>query len=349
VQLLKEKKGYLVFRITLFLLLLSGCALPPISAPSRFPEFQERAIASGSTYLLPQWSKDGQYLAYIDMRSETLQVYDTNSETTWTVATRVDYANYSWASNGELSYLDYRPDLSGSPFPSIVDLHQVSLRGTNDRIIAHSLSNPTDFIWMSDNKRLLILLEEQKQIGQYRTNNVYMLDLETGQIELYLESLELGLTHIVMIALSTDETVLMIYGMTGQQSEPVQMLVYDLELDTIRKRIVPRQVVPSESADDPQLSPALGGSRNDEWVAGDRWFLAVVNAPTGECYNYALFFLDAIDTSNSFCIPSQGIIADPILSPDLTHIAYINVVAPGQEFLMIGNFPDAIKERLQSP
>ena len=66
-----------------------------------------------------------------------------------------------------------------------------------------------------------------------------------------------------------------------------------------------------------------------------------------ECYNYALFFFDLNDLDRSFCIPSTGVFAAPVISPDLSKISYVAVIGPGDNYLMIGDVTPNLLEQLE--
>lgn len=327
--------------------MLAGCGLLFRSAPPRFPQFSERQIAGPGVYQIPQWSPDGRYLAFLDTsRDPILKVYDTETETSWNVATNVYIrsGHFSWGPDGNLTYLIYRPDLSGSPYPVMSELHQVDLNGNNDTIIA-TLSDPGDFVWFGDGKRLAILLTEPSSHTYF--NDVYLLNSRTGNPELLLKAEDLDLQYIGSLALSPDEKSLLLDGIheeTGPLS--AQIVIYDLETQTVRKSIIPSQIIPPANATYPW--PGIGDSTNFGWVGGQRWLLASVNTSGGDCYNYALFFFDTHDLQNSFCIPTiEGIVGDPTISPDLTRISYVTVVGPGEYYVMIGNVTSDLLDKLE--
>lgn len=332
--------------LMLLMAILVGCmTLFPV-APPRFPQFDERRIAGPGTYQIPQWSPDGRYLAFLDVsRDPILKVYDTEAKAIRNVATNVSSAHFSWKPNGDLTYLKYHPNLSGSPYPIISELHQVDLNGESDEVIAADLSNAGDFAWFSDGTQMVILLTEQGSRTYF--NDVYILNVTTGITDIFLEAESIDLDFIVSLALSPDDKSLLIYG-TREMNGPLsaQIVVFDLETQTIRNRIIPSQVVPSGNANYPW--PGIGDSTNFGWVGGQQWFLASVNTPSGDCYNYALFFFDTHDLQSSFCIPTvEGVFDFPAISPDLSKISYVTVVGPGEYYVMIGNVTSDLLDRME--
>lgn len=321
--------------------MLTGCGLLFRSAPPRFPQFSERQIAGPGVYDIPQWSPDGRYLAFLDTsRDSLLKVYDTETEASWHVATNVSSAHFSWGPNGNLTYLKYRPDLSGSPDPMISDLHQVNLKGDNDTIIA-TLSDPGDFVWFNDGERIAILLREP------RSDAIYIFNMTSDTTDLLLEAQDLDLQHIVSIALSVDEKSLLLHGVHEENGQyEGQIIIYDLETQTVLDRLIQSQIIPAGNTDYP--IPTIGDGTNFDWVGGRRWLLARANTPGGDCYNYALFFFDTHDSRNNFCIPTDGgIFADPTISPDLTRISYVTVVGPGEYYIMLGNVTSDLLDKLK--
>jgi Tol biopolymer transport system component len=110
---------------------LTGCGVLSAfsSPPPRFTQFGESALTSTGSFESPQWSRDGRYLAYLDTTHDpALVVYDTLDKVSWTAATNISTVHFSWTPDGHLTYLRYRPDLSGSPYPTIHDLHQVDFK-----------------------------------------------------------------------------------------------------------------------------------------------------------------------------------------------------------------------------
>ena len=325
------------------MVMLVGCGVLFPAAPPSFPQFAERSIAGPGSYQIPQWSPDSRSLAFID-RAPNLLVYDTQTQSTWTVATNVSTAHYSWTPNGNLSYLKYRPNSTRLTDPVTLDLHQVDLNGENDEIIAANLSDAKDFAWFGDGERLLILLTDPDSDTYYR--DLYRLNTVTDTTDLLLKANDIGFQNILSLALSSDEKSILVEGIHEDNGDyEAQIVIYDLENQSILDKIIPGQIIPSGGINYPV--PVTGDSTNFGWIGGQRWLLAKVNTPGGECYNSALFFFDMRDLQNSFCIPTiAGIISDPTISPDLSKITYITVAGVGQDYLMIGDVPPDLLTKL---
>jgi hypothetical protein len=162
-----------------------------------------------------------------------------------------------------------------------------------------------------------------------------------------LEAEELDLQYVGSLALSEDEKSILVDGNRAENGPlSAQIVIYDLETQTIQNRIIPSQVIPPRDATYPW--PVIGGGTNFGWIGGQRWLLAKVNTPSGECYNYALFFFDTHDLQNSFCIPTvAGVFGDPTISPDLTKISYVTVVGPGAFYVMVGSMTTDLLDKLE--
>lgn len=327
-------------------LLVTGYRLLVPPAPERFPQFAEQSITSPGLYASPQWSPDSRYLAYLnDGVSTALVVYDTQTGQSWTAATDVDSTHYRWTPNGSLSYLKYRPDLSGMPFPIISDLHRVSRDGQNDHVIAAKLSHAGDFDWFSDGERVVITLTDPAL--HTNDNDLYLLNARTGSAELLLESKAISLDYIVMIALTPDEGSLLIYGIQQEASQvAARIVLYSLDTHTVLEQFLPREIIPAGNTTYPPAG--IGDGTNAAWVGGRRWFLSSAMTPDGECHNYALFFFDMNNLQNSFCIPTrEGIVTAPVIAPDLSRVSYLTVVGPGSIYVMLSPLPAELWERLE--
>lgn len=323
---------------------MAGCGIL-FSASPRLPQFSEHSIIGPGAYTIPQWSPNSRYLAFLDL-TPNLIVYDTENGNQWTEASDVSSAHFSWTPDGTaLTYLKYRPDLSGSPYPIISDMHRVDLNSGADTVIAPNLSSAGDFAWFSDGQRAAILLTEPSSHTYY--NDVYLLDTRTGTTSLMLKTSDLDLQTLSMLALSPDEKSILVYGIDGKNgASSAQIILYDLETKTVRERLIPSQIIPG--SDGKYLWSGLLDSTNFGWVGGQRWFLTDINTPGGECYNYALFFFDMNDSQKSFCIPTRiGIIGDATISPDLTKISYVTVEGPGNEYVVIGDVTPDLLNKLE--
>ncbi len=331
--------------IILFLacsLILSGCGL--IAPAPRFPQFDEENITGPGSFWLPQWSNDGQYLAYIDDTNYKmgLVVYDTQTQSHWSVASFVSPIYFDWTPDDRLSYLDYRAELSGAPWPEVFDLHIVDRDGQDDQVVASNLYSPGNFAWFEDGVRLVIrLAESNTRDGK---GDIYILDTATGQKELLVTRQQLNIDYPAAIALSPNGKLLLIDGISTDVRES-PYIVFDIPNQTIGETFNPRKMIPVTET--PNLQPGMAIYLNWGWVGGEQWILASINTPNGDCYNYALFFIDTQNLNNSLCIPtSQGPFAAPTLTPDLSHIAYITVEGPGAYYVMIGELPADIQVKL---
>lgn len=324
-----------------FTVLLVGCSILSPSAPPRFPQLAEHQVAGPGTYQIPQWSSDSRYLAFLDVSSAPiLKVYDTETKTIRNVASGISSVHFSWTPTDDLTYLKNRPDLSGSPYPIISELHRVDLNGEKDEIIATNLSSVGDFAWFSDDQRIAILLREPNK------NAAYILNVMTGTTDLLLKAQDIELQYLATLTLSADDKTILIRGLHEENGLSLgQIVIYELETQTVLDRLIPSEIIPAGNINYPV--PAIGDGTNFGWVDGQRWLLASANTPGGDCYNYALFFFDTHDLQNSFCIPTvEGVFDYPTISPDLSRISYITVVSPGNYYVMIGNVTSNLRDKL---
>lgn len=327
------------------LLALAGCSvLSP--APARFPEFVERQIAGPGNYNLPQWSPDSRYLAFLyENFYWTLSVYDTQTNTSWDIIANIYTGHFAWKPDGTLTYLKYSDEHNTSPYPRIFDLYQVDIHDRNDILIAENLSSVKDFEWFQDDQRLAILMDGPNT--SYGSNNaIYVLNVPNGETTLVIEAEDLDVDYFLTLSLKPDEKSLLIAGIDADMEELTgQYITYNLENRLVSDRFFDSQIIPSEPV--PYLWPVVGSATSDTWVK-ESWFLAKINTPNGECYNYALFFFNLRNLSNSFCIPTiVGIVSEPTISPDLSKISYVTVADPGRTYVMMADVPAALSERLK--
>lgn len=332
--------------IIVFLISLTGCGLLYQPDLQRFPQFAEYPVTTGGAYRIPQWSSDGRYLAFIERaRISNLVVYDVVNKTSWNAAVNVDNGHFSWTPDDKLTYLKYRRELSGSPVPRILDLHQVDPNGENDKTILSNLSGAGDFDWFSDGERVLILLSDPDE--QHFRNDIYILNITTGSSELLFDAQSVGFEYVSAIDMSPDEKLILIDAIPLKDGEYVNedVIIYSLETRSIVTKLNPSPVIGSNGIVYPTASTIM--QTNSAWLGGQRWFVSSSLTPGGKCYNYALFFMDTHDLENSFCIPSNvGIAGHFAISPDLTKISYVTTVGVGESYVMVGNITPDILEKL---
>jgi hypothetical protein len=331
--------------ISLCLILTVVLGLTSCGPPNRYPQFNEHAIAGSGIYDIPQWSPDGRYLAFIDRSdgANNLVVYDIEEEIDSVVAFHVDTTHFDWTSDGRLSYLRFRPDLSGSPYPAISDLRTVNVDGRNDTVAVESLLNSGDYGWLNNGQQLIILLAEPGD--RYGCRDAYHIDISTGNRQLLVSKEEVGVECIDTVAISKDESLLALIGYP--QGATAKLVVYDLRERRVVSQFSPREAIPPGDLGAPP--PSLSIASNLGWLPGNEWLVGEIGAPSGPCYRGGLFFLNVLELADSFCIPTadEGIIYAPTVSPDVTMISYITVLGPGSEYLMLGEVPAEIRDRLQ--
>jgi Tol biopolymer transport system component len=300
------------------------------------PQLKERAIAGPGRLDSPKWSTDGRYIAFLDDDRKALVVYEVDTGRTSTIGFGEYVTKYSWTPQGKLSYLKYRSDLSGSPFPEVYDLHQVNVDGTDNHVIVKSLYSPIAFNWHPDGQRIIgIFAEAASRDG---LGDIYLVDVSTGEREQLISRQKLKVESIDELSLAADGTILAVRGIRHINSRITSViLIYDLEARVARKEIVPRQVFPDLTMGD--LSLQLAGNH--------QWILFEGNVPEGKCFRNALFFLSTEDPALSFCIPTVG---DPIkvpsLSPDARHIAFTSLVGPGANYVMLADLTSEYRSQL---
>lgn len=324
--------------------LLIGYMMLSNSPPSRFPQFNEHAITGGGRYILPQWSPDSRYLAFLQTSPAVLKIHDTQTRLVWNVGTDIFPTHFSWNPNGNLTYLEYRPELRS------YELHDVGLRGENDIVIATDLLGlPGDFQWFNDSKRLAIVLGPRPSVltrpgAEDYSEGIYILDITKETIDILVEPQDLEFEFITSFTIIS-ESSLLIYGSRPDRGPlAMQVVIYDLETKTVQTRITPSQLITHE--DMPYMWSGLSDDKNSDWVGGSKWFLTKAYSPGGECYNYSLFFLDVENPDNSFCIPSEGVFGDATISPDLSRISYISVLGPANSYVVIGDVPPDLLDRM---
>ena len=342
-----------LIHIGLLAAILASCTIGSLP-PRRLSQLTERAITALGQYALPQWSPDGRYIAFISdtNRLRNLTVYDTETTMIWPVASEVDQGHYSWTPENRLSYLKFRPELSGTPCPAISDLHTVDVNGQNDHVAVSNLYGPDSYIWFKDRHELVALLQTSSARCDY--HDIYSIDVSTGRIQQLISRQELGIKYPVALALSPNESLLAIYGFResafasgGSEDSEMVLFIFSLGSKSVIREIVPNRDSTLLRVEADSLQANLSGEHL-AWAQGEEWIFDKANAPSGECYNYSLFFLNVINVSKSFCIPTaEGIITEPALSIDLKHVTFILSQGPNEEYIMIADFTDEYRSRLE--
>jgi len=330
----------------LMVLALSGCQTLGRIPPPRFPQLNERLIAGPGEYARPRWSPEGRYLALIEERKNNLIVYDFASRQSRRVAADV-FQELEWDPSGWLSYVRFLPDRSGNPFPDVNELRLVNRDGTNDHVIASNLYGAGDLVWFRNGQKLLVLLTEPESRDWLK--DIYLLDLTADSRQRLVTRQELNVKSISTMSLSPDETKLLLYvdrNLGGLHRQP-WFIVYNLVTQHIDQEIDQDQVL-SQSSSVPHVQGTFFEQKSSfVEVSGNRWVIDNVAVPEGECYNYAIYFLNLDDLSRNFCIPSvKGIVSDVAISPDLSKIAYVTVVGPGVSYVMVADLTAEYRARL---
>lgn len=315
---------------------LVGCGAFVTPEP-RFPQLNERPITGLGRHELPQWSPDGKYVAFIDSDQRAIIVYALESQQSHSIATETQITFFTWNPQGQLTYPQYRPDLSGAPFPRVFDLYQVNLDGTNDHVVFSYLYGPRTYTWLANGSQLIALTGEPN--ARNGRADIYLVDTISGDTTLLVSREELGLEEINSMALSSDETKLAIVGLGNRSGKREDVaLVFEIGSHAIIHEIIPKQVLPDTFL----RGNTLGWSNNGNWI------IANGHAEVGECFRNSLLFLSTNDRQGSFCIQTVGdpIIA-PDLSPDATHLAFITPHGFGTDFVILADFVPEYRSRLE--
>lgn len=319
-----------------------------LAPPTRFPQLDEQWIAGPASYGILRWSLDGRYLAFMNQDEGEIIIYDVVSEKRWNVVRNASTIHFDWDPSGRISYLKYRPDLSGSPFPEIYELYLVDVDGNNHHLVADNLHSAGDFTWFRNGQKLVMLLAEvNPNRGE---QDIYLLNVDTGNKELLVLRQELNIKFITTISLSPDETKLLIYGHREISDTRFKslLIIYDLETKRIVQEIDLNEMFASGDLDEYHRA-AFGDQylyftqvKDEEWVVGN------FHAFKGQCYNYAVFFLNLSNPSRNFCIPTdEGAIADTSISPDLSKIAYLTIASGlGRNYVMVAELTPEYRTRL---
>jgi hypothetical protein len=336
----------------IFILFVTSCNFLP--TPSRFPQLNEQRISSIGRYEIPvRWSPDGHYLAYQDLNTEDVIIHDLTTGQRWNVGEHVLHPdspihNFAWHPTGRISYLKWRYAPEGTSLDGVEELHLADVDGQNDTIIVDNLPFGVDYLWFPDGQRLIMRWAAKP--SNYPIDDVYIVDVDTGQRETLVSYKDLNLGIISMVLLP-DEDILLLNGIRELESgQAGYFILYDLTQRRVVQEIHLDPLFASGRLPDyPNLRPHIGNfSLNyvkpgkDRWIIGDFW------APAGECYNYAVYFFNLDDVSRNFCISSEeGPTGDISVAPDVARIAYTPTDAPGRVWVMVADLTPEIRERLE--
>jgi len=320
--------------IVLSVLLAACTALTP--PPSRFPQLNERAISDIGRYSLPRWNRDGTQIAYVNWDSRTLFVYEVATGRRWTVTTEVD-RYFSWDAEGHLSYVRYRPELSGSPFPAVYDLHSIDTDGKNDRIVTSRLYDPLSLAWFKGGQQLILVAATGETRDADR--GIFLVNTLNNTRSLLVTRQQINAKDILSVSLSPDENLLVISATREMdEGDRIVLIVFDLASRAVVGEIVPSQVFPHSYISNGDVG----------WVAGHTWLAAYGTASQGECKRYAMFFFDIANSANSFCIPTaDNSIGYAEISPDASQVVFLTPVSPGNNYIMLGDLTPAYRTRLK--
>lgn len=309
------------------LVFLTACTAV-MTPPSRFPQLNERAISDVDKYSLPRWSRNGTHIAYVNWDTRALFVYEVATGRRWTVATEVD-RYFSWTAEERLSYLRYRPELSGSPFPAVYDLHIVDLDGKDDRIIASPLYNPMSIAWFKGGQQFVTVAAAGKTREADR--DVFLVNVLNDTRNLLTTRQQLNAKDILDVSLSSDEKSLAIsVTRTLKEGDRIVLVIFDLASQSVMSEVIPSQVFPHTYVSNGEV----------EWVAVHTWLSTYGTASEGRCKRYALLFFDVANLSNSFCLPTaENSIGYAEMSPDASKVVFLTPVSPGHNYVMLGELP----------
>lgn len=312
----------------------------------RLANLNERRILGPDLYTGLKWSADDQYLLFTTGVNFDLTLYDFRTEKTQGLGKRA--TRFAWTSNGLVSYLADRIDLSGNPYPEVRELHLINPDGTGDKVIAEDLYSATDFGWFKDRQRALILMTDGNRVSGEQ--DIYLLDIRTGKKEKFVSRQELDVREITEIAISPDETQIVIQANRGDPtlySNVPFFVIIDLKTKHILQEIDWHDVFPPTTYG-PFIRGGFGLGLNFVTQGEQRWIIASANIPEGQCYNYAVYFLNVRDRSKNFCIPSaNGVISDISLSHALTRLAYLSVDGPGVQYITLADLTPEYRTRLE--
>jgi hypothetical protein len=327
-------------RTCIFLLIFASLVMPACTVvtppPSRFPQLNERAISDVGKYSLPRWSRDGKYIAYVNWDTRTLFVYEIATGKRSAVANEVD-RYFSWDAEGSLSYVRYRPELSGSPFPAVYDLHVVGANGGNDTAVVHRLYDPMSIVWFTGGQQFIAVAA----LGETREadRNILLVSIQDDTRIPLITRQQLGVEEITGVSLTSDEKLLAISG-TRQMNDGkrIVLIIYDLAARAVLQEIIPSQVFPHTYI----VNGDVG------WIQGHSWLVSYGATSQGACARNALLFFNTVSSSNSFCIPTSGdSIGYAEVSPAATQLVFLTPVTPGTNYVMIADLTPEYRARLK--
>jgi hypothetical protein len=323
----------------------ASCAL---TNRPRFPQLNERQVTGiGSFDNAVYWSPNGQYLAYQDDNSADVTIQDTTAGRSWYVGQHVPRPDGPINTFGWHPYLKWRYAPRGTSLDGTEELHLADVDGQNDTIVVDNLPFGTDYLWLPDGQKLIMIWAAQA--SNYPIDDVYLVDTETGKRDLLITHDELNI-GIVSMVLLPDENILLLNGIRELQDGRANYFVlYDLSQKQVIQEIHLDPLFASGRLPDyPNLQPGIGSfslnymrSGSNRWIIGNFW------APAGECYNYAVYFFDLDDVSRNFCIPSEGGPIGPVsVSPSGDRIAFTPSDGPGRVAVMIAELTSDIRTQL---
>jgi Tol biopolymer transport system component len=312
--------------------------MPP---PVIFADLDENEVIGPGTYEESEliWSPDGQYLAYVDESGTwpRLGVYHIGNNKNLILS---ETHKIAWHPDGKISYMVYIPNDSVLTYPIRNNLHIIDPDGENERALTTGLGDVIDFFWFNNGEELLIVEREPDGSG---IQNIYKVNSITGRKELFLGASELGVKSADTLALSEDESQLLIWTDNPckmGRGDCVALVIYDMTAHQIIKRILGSQLN--------TLTVENGGvyGQNTEWINND-WIVTEGSAILDEAPFLSLAFVNTKEVSQSFEIEALNQFGGPVLSPDLARIAYINVNrGPDTEYITLSSLPQHIIDRL---
>jgi WD40 repeat protein len=303
-----------------------------------YPALNERPVAGPGRLDEPKWSPDGKYIAFINGDQQVINVYEVETRRISTIGVGSYSRNFAWGPENQLTYMNYRPDLSGSPFPEVFDLHRSNPDGTNDQVVLSRLYSPKAYRWLPNGQYLVgILAAHSSQDG---LGDIYLVDVTTGESNRLLSRRDLNVDRALTLALSEDGERLAIRGIRQSSGENISVLVvYDFKSKSITKQIIPSERFPS----------LMMGDSDVQWVGdGHQWLLFEGSVPAGECYKNAVFFLNPENPGLDFCIPTAGAPAkDPGLSPDASRFTFTTFADGILRYVMLADMPPKYQSKLK--